>query len=101
MSFGLIPRPRPAVRLAWALTLAVLCLAQEPKAAASACAGCHDDQLKKFGSSVHASLGCTGCHPDHEKQPPVLPCLSCRRGVHHPGRCDSRPELANSDVKTL
>jgi len=33
---------------------------------------------------------------DHGRQPPSLP--RCRRSVHQPGRCDSRPELADSSV---
>ena len=49
------------------------------------CAGCHEVDLSKRPTAVHASLSCTQCHSDitklpHADKPAPVKCASCHAG---------------------
>ena len=60
--------------LAWAAT--------PPSPAQSDCAPCHEQQVKKLSTSVHAAAGCLKCHPGHDRQPHPAAAKPACSGCH-------------------
>ena len=68
----------------WLLGLICTLLSAVPPSATD-CVGCHEVNLPRYETSVHAGLGCIGCHSSitklpHVGKPAAVSCATCHEG---------------------